>query len=139
MLSTNLYSTTHYTAQHCYPPTLLPPVPLPLTPIFFIGGPPYTPPTAAPPPLPLAQSLKKYWTPCRRPPPYPLYRVNFFYPNFFIPPTPCRVKNNNNNKLVQICGKTLIISLQAANIDSRLCFSSSSFITFSPSKFNIKK
>ena len=139
MLSTNLYSTTHYTAQHCYPPHT--PATSPLTPYhFFIGCPPYTPPpTVAPPPTPCTE-LKKILDPLPcRPPPYPLYRVNFLLPQFFYTPYPLQSKKNNNKKLVQICEKTLIISLQAANIDSRLCFSSSSFITFSPSKFNMKK
>ena len=48
MLSTNLYSTTHYTAQHCYPP----PHPCHQSP-YPLGSPPIPPPAATP--LPLAQ------------------------------------------------------------------------------------
>ena len=80
MLSTNLYSTTHYTAHHCYPPPHTPAT-SPLTPIYFIGAPPISPTTA--PPYPLHRVLKKL-DPLPPPSPLPLVQSKlFFIPIFF--------------------------------------------------------
>ena len=85
----------HYTQHNIallHPHT---PATSPLTPyphFFYRVPPPIPPPPRRPPPYLLHRVIKKYWTPAAALPPTPCTELIFFYPNFFIPPTPCRVK-----------------------------------------------